>query len=35
MSSFGSNNEDFSVKLAKQLQSAKFVARLPYEIKFF
>ena len=35
MSSFGSKNEDFSVKLAKQLGSAKFVARLPYEIKFF
>ena len=35
MSSIGGEKEDFTVKVAKQLKSAKIVARLPYEIKLF
>ena len=33
MSSLNSNQEDFTVRMAKQLKSAKILARLPYEIR--
>ncbi len=35
MSSLGNKKEDYSVRLVKELQTPRIVARLPYEIKFF